>query len=178
MVLGAWYGAANTFNATIKPLLDKLPKPLWTTFDVGDYRNSLKNLAGGSIDTFEPNGHDTFYAKSLITPKNAPLTAQAERAFITYLTNQGFDTDLVCACVVTKPMDAGAENPRSGRDGSFKLDSLATRTLQSRLFQPEKRLFRIVTPCSSGSCMATRKATNHLSLALASPLSVESPTVS
>ncbi|TEB26805.1 glucooligosaccharide oxidase [Coprinellus micaceus] len=96
MVLGAWYGAANTFNATIKPLLDKLPKPLWTTFDVGDYRNSLKNLAGGSIDTFEPNGHDTFYAncKSLITPKNAPLTAQAERAFITYLTNQGFDTDL------------------------------------------------------------------------------------
>ncbi|KAJ3542740.1 hypothetical protein NMY22_g3402 [Coprinellus aureogranulatus] len=94
MVSGAWYGAADAFNSTIKPLLDNFPKPLWSTLDVGDYENSLKNLAGGSLDVSAPNGHDTFYAKSLITPQSAPLTQEAENAFITYIANEGFDTKL------------------------------------------------------------------------------------
>lgn len=93
---GAWYGAENKFNAAIKPLLDAMPrKAEWNSKQVGTYLDSLVNLAGGSLNVDAPDGHDTFYVKSLTTPTGQPVNAASQRAFMTYVANQGFDTNLV-----------------------------------------------------------------------------------
>ncbi|KAF5342404.1 hypothetical protein D9611_001388 [Ephemerocybe angulata] len=93
-IAGGWYKPAAQLNATLKPFLDRMPEPSSSSFDIGDYLNSAKNLAGGSLDTTAPNGHDTFYAKSLITPERAPMDEKARRAFITYIANEGFGLDV------------------------------------------------------------------------------------
>lgn len=95
MVTGVWYGPANGFDATLKPLLDILPKPSWSNKDVGDYLNSLESLGEGSIGVTKPEPKDTFYAKSLLTPENKPLNAEAQKPFITYLAQTGFDAKVV-----------------------------------------------------------------------------------
>ncbi|KAJ3548897.1 hypothetical protein NMY22_g1087 [Coprinellus aureogranulatus] len=91
MVTGVWYGPANGFDAALKPLLDILPKPSWNNKNVGDYLNSLIQLGEGSISVTAPEPKDTFYAKSLITPESKPLNAEAQKPFITYLAQNGFD---------------------------------------------------------------------------------------
>ncbi|KAJ3536720.1 hypothetical protein NMY22_g5907 [Coprinellus aureogranulatus] len=94
LLSGTWYGPAEELESVLGPLLDVLPTPRSGTFDVGDYLNSVKNLAGGSLDVSAPNTHSTFYVKSLITPQKEPLTVEAMNAFIAYIANEGFDTDL------------------------------------------------------------------------------------
>ncbi|KAJ3548899.1 hypothetical protein NMY22_g1086 [Coprinellus aureogranulatus] len=95
MFSGAWYGAANKFDAAIKPLLDTMPrKAEWNSKTVGTYLDSVVSLAGGSLNVDAPDGHDTFYVKSLTTPTGQPVTAAAQKAFMTYVANQGFDTNL------------------------------------------------------------------------------------
>ncbi|KAJ3515601.1 hypothetical protein NMY22_g14413 [Coprinellus aureogranulatus] len=92
---GVWYGAANKFDAAITPLLNAMPRKAdWNSKKVGTYLASLVNLAGGSLSVDGPNGHDTSYVKSLTTPTGQPVTAVAQKAFVTYLANQGFDTKL------------------------------------------------------------------------------------
>lgn len=95
LLSGTWYGPADELEPVLRPLLAELPTPRSSTFDVGDYLNSVKNLAGGSLDVSGPGAHSTFYVKSLITPQSEPLTVDAMKAFITYIANEGFDTDLV-----------------------------------------------------------------------------------
>jgi hypothetical protein len=98
MLSGAWYGAAGGLDAAINPLLDIIPqKPLWSNKKVGTYLDSLKSLAGGSLSVTAPDTHDTFYAKSLITPNDSKkqVLAPAQKEFMTYLGNTGFDSKLV-----------------------------------------------------------------------------------
>ena len=98
MLSGAWYGAAGGLDAAIKPLLDIIPqKPLWSNKKVGTYFDSLNSLAGGSLSVDAPDTRDTFYAKSLITPNDSKkqVLAPAQKEFMTYLGNTGFDSKLV-----------------------------------------------------------------------------------
>lgn len=94
---GGWYGPARDFNATIAPLLAKMPKGPKVTLTVGTYLNSVAYLAGGSLDTqSKPDGHDTFYAKSLMTPESSPMSTAALNAFARYLGNEGYTSKTVC----------------------------------------------------------------------------------
>ncbi|KAF8886861.1 glucooligosaccharide oxidase [Gymnopilus junonius] len=94
-ITGGWYAAASQFNAVIAPLLAKLPKPSGTTITPGTYINSVQVLGGlGRLNTTSvPDSTDTFYAKSLMTPENAPMSTASMTAFMNYLANQGFGTN-------------------------------------------------------------------------------------
>lgn len=96
-LVGGWYGAASKLNATISPLLAKLPKNPKTSLNVGTYINSVKALAGSqSLDTSTaPDVHDTFYAKSLMTPASSPMSPAAIKAFMNYLAHEGFASTTV-----------------------------------------------------------------------------------
>jgi len=96
-ISGAWYAANSKFQATISPLLSKLP----ATSYVGDltqrtYIGSVTQVAQGTpINAPLPQPKDTFYAKSLMTPQGSPIPSAAVTAFTTYLTNQGWNTATV-----------------------------------------------------------------------------------
>ncbi|KAJ6474670.1 glucooligosaccharide oxidase [Mycena vitilis] len=91
---GAYYGPASKFNATVAPYLKTLPKPSWSTISPGSYINSVSVLAGQNLNTSTaPDGNDTFYTKSLMTPSAAPMSAAAIKAFVTYMAVQGVASD-------------------------------------------------------------------------------------
>ncbi|KAG6916113.1 hypothetical protein DXG01_008388 [Tephrocybe rancida] len=92
---GGWYAPIETLNATVQPLLSQIPATSRTSFFTGTYLQTAENLAGGSLDTKSaPDGHDTFYAKSLMTPGNSPMSEQALLAYTTYLANEGFAAEV------------------------------------------------------------------------------------
>jgi hypothetical protein len=97
-ITGGWYGAASGLNATIAPLLANLPSNPQTTLNVGTYINSVQVLAGSqSLNTATaPDVHDTFYAKSLMTPASSPMSSAAITGFMSYLANEGFASTTVC----------------------------------------------------------------------------------
>jgi len=92
---GGWYSPIENLNATIIPLLHQLPATSRTSFFTGTYLATAENLAGGSLDTkLAPDGHDTFYAKSLLTPESSPMSDAAILAYTRYLANQGFSAEV------------------------------------------------------------------------------------
>lgn len=90
---GGWYGPADQFQSVIAPFLAKVPKPASTSLTPGTYINSVQFLGGlGRLNTSSsPDGHDTFYAKSLMTPEASPMSNAARTAFMSYLANDGFN---------------------------------------------------------------------------------------
>ncbi len=48
----------------------------------------------------QPDNTDTFYAKSLMTPEGAPMSAQALQAFMNVVANEGFTTETVSEFVL------------------------------------------------------------------------------
>ncbi|KAH9484713.1 Carbohydrate oxidase [Psilocybe cubensis] len=89
---GGWYLPFDSLNATLKPFMDVMPPPRTISFDTGDYLHSAINLAGGSLDTTSaPDGTDTFYAKSLMTPEKEPMSDKALLAWMNTLANEGFN---------------------------------------------------------------------------------------
>ncbi|KAF8633808.1 hypothetical protein AX15_001249 [Amanita polypyramis BW_CC] len=92
---GGWYGPENQFNAVIAPYLAKVRQPDSTKFKVGSYIESVEYLGGlGTLDTSSPDSSDTFYVKSLITPTASLIPEAAFYAFMKYIANQGFQTNL------------------------------------------------------------------------------------
>ena len=94
---GGWYAPAEQFDAVIAPLLYNLPTPSKKTITPGTYIESVQNLGGlGRLDTSGiADTHDTFYAKSLMTPEASPMTLDALNAFMSYLGSAGFTADTV-----------------------------------------------------------------------------------
>lgn len=93
---GGWYGPASGLTGVLDPLLQQMPKGPKITLKPGSYIDSVMYLAGGSLDTTsKPDIHDTFYAKSLMTPESSPMPAAAINAFVTYLANTGFTSNTV-----------------------------------------------------------------------------------
>ncbi|KAK2464781.1 hypothetical protein APHAL10511_003199 [Amanita phalloides] len=91
---GGWYGPAQNFSAVIAPWLSRVPQPDRTTLTPGSYINSVTYLGGGTLDTSAPDRHDTFYAKSLMTPSASPISDAALGAFMNYMANEGSKTDV------------------------------------------------------------------------------------
>ncbi|KAG6829565.1 hypothetical protein H0H92_004112 [Tricholoma furcatifolium] len=94
-LVGGWYAPVSGLNSTLGPLLAQLPPGPTTSLQTGTYLDSVRILAGGSLDVSSPDTHDTFYAKSLMTPESEPMNEQALTAFVGYLANQGFSSPTV-----------------------------------------------------------------------------------
>ena len=94
---GGWYAPADQFAAVIARLLDTLPPPSRQSVNPGTYIESVQHLGGlNMLNTTDiPDIHDTFYAKSLMTPEASPMTSTALNAFMTYLGNTGFTANTV-----------------------------------------------------------------------------------
>ena len=94
---GGWYAPADQFAAVISPYLDNLPTPSAQTVTPGSYIDSVQTLGG--LNRLNTTGiadiHDTFYAKSLMTPEASPMTIDALNAFMSYAGDTGFTADTV-----------------------------------------------------------------------------------
>ncbi|KAG6863700.1 hypothetical protein C0993_010590 [Termitomyces sp. T159_Od127] len=95
VLLGGWYAPAEGLGSTLAPLLSQLPDVSKFFIQTGTYLKSAIILANGSIDTRSaPDGHDTFYAKSLMTPEREPISEKALLAFVKYIANEGFTSQM------------------------------------------------------------------------------------
>ena len=96
-LIGGWYAPADEFAAVIAPLLDNLPPPSVQSVTPGTYIESVQNVGG--LDRLNTTGipdfHDTFYAKSIMTPEASPMTGMAINALMSYLGDAGFTADTV-----------------------------------------------------------------------------------
>ena len=94
---GGWYGPEDKYANVIAPFLVNLPPPSGSTLTPGSYIDSVQFLGGlGRLSTTGiPDTHDTFYAKSLMTPEASPMTLTALNAFMSYLGSAGFTADTV-----------------------------------------------------------------------------------
>ena len=96
---GGWYGPTDQFASVIAPLLNTLPPPSGQTITPGTYIESVQYL-GGLMGRLNTSGiadtHDTFYAKSLMTPEASPMNIIALNNFMGYLGDAGFTADTVC----------------------------------------------------------------------------------
>ncbi|KAF8219076.1 FAD-binding domain-containing protein, partial [Tricholoma matsutake] len=96
---GGWYGPAGGLNTTIAPFLSQIPTSPRTILNVGTYINSVEIFGryGGypSINTSTgPDFHDTFYAKSIMTPESSPMSISAITAFMNCLAYEGFSSTM------------------------------------------------------------------------------------
>ncbi|EIM87014.1 FAD-binding domain-containing protein [Stereum hirsutum FP-91666 SS1] len=86
-IVGLYEGSQDSFNGVIGSLLDSMGTP--DSSDVKEYGwiEALEWLGGAdTISTAAaPDTHDTFLAKSLVTPMSAPLTAETYTAWANYL---------------------------------------------------------------------------------------------
>lgn len=95
---GGYYGESEaTLNATLAPLLKKLPPYSWSSLDGdGTYIGSVMELAGGTLNTHTAlDVNDTFYAKSLMTPESEIINLKAATAFMEFLATEGFNSETV-----------------------------------------------------------------------------------
>ena len=94
---GGWYAPADQFEAVVAPLLATLPAPANVTLTPGSYIDGLQRIGGlGRLDTTStPDVPNTFYAKSLMTPEESPMSCEAITAFMNYLSNEGFEESTV-----------------------------------------------------------------------------------
>ncbi|KAF9254787.1 hypothetical protein L218DRAFT_992166 [Marasmius fiardii PR-910] len=103
-VSGGWYSSSpdkteneKALNASLAPLLKSLPPPTGSSREGnGTYINTVEILSNSDkgLDTSTVEGNDTFYAKSLMTPESQPMNDEACLSFMTYLADDGFDSDL------------------------------------------------------------------------------------
>jgi hypothetical protein len=85
---GGYYGSKPSLASVIAPFLSKLRKPDTINITPGSYISSVQYLGGlGTLSTSLPDGRDTFYAKSLMTPS---ISENALHAFTNYAANQAF----------------------------------------------------------------------------------------
>ncbi|GLB44952.1 putative oxygen-dependent FAD-linked oxidoreductase family protein [Lyophyllum shimeji] len=89
-LVGGWYAPVQGLQAVLAPFLRQMPANPEVTLNTGTYLNSVRVLAGGSLDTKPPESHDTFYVKSLMTPTNSPMSDAAVLALSRYLSVEGF----------------------------------------------------------------------------------------
>ena len=92
---GAWYGPADQFAAVIAPFLKTLPPPSRQSITAGTYIQSVETIGGRLNTTGIADKHDTFYAKSIMTPEKEPMSTKALNAFMAYLGDSGYTADTV-----------------------------------------------------------------------------------
>jgi hypothetical protein len=91
---GAWHGDPALLNGTVAPFLAAMPPLNAVIFTPGNWIESVLVLAGGTLNTSTaPDGTDTFYAKSLMTPEASPMSHAARTSFMSHVAHAGFTTN-------------------------------------------------------------------------------------
>ena len=97
LLTGGWYAPADQFAAVIAPFLATLPQPTSHKLTVGTYIDIVQSIGG--LDRLNtsgiPESPNTFYAKSLMTPEESPMSNASTTSFANYLANEGFGTNTV-----------------------------------------------------------------------------------
>lgn len=98
-ITGGFFGESEAaLNKTFAPFLAVMPPPTNIRYTGnGTWISALEDLGGGVLDTHTagPDGTNTFYAKSLMTPQDDLMTYKASEAFMKYLAYEGYASDTV-----------------------------------------------------------------------------------
>ncbi|KAJ7584139.1 glucooligosaccharide oxidase [Mycena floridula] len=93
---GGYYGPIANFNATVSPFLSLFPEPPTPAFITsGDWLSGLEavSFGVGPLNTSTaPDPSSAFYAKSLMTPEETPMTQEAMGALLHYLGYDAYDS--------------------------------------------------------------------------------------
>ncbi|KAJ7584138.1 glucooligosaccharide oxidase [Mycena floridula] len=93
---GGYYGPIANFNATVSPFLSLFPEPPTPAFITsGDWLSGLNAISFGvgPLNTSTaPDPSSAFYAKSLMTPEETPMTQEAMSALLHYLGYDAYDS--------------------------------------------------------------------------------------
>ncbi|PFH53654.1 Glucooligosaccharide oxidase [Amanita thiersii Skay4041] len=94
-LFGGWYGQEDNLKKILNPYLASLPKPSNGKFTTGSFIDSVTYVGGlGTLNVhIKPDATDTFYAKSLMTPENSPISDAALNAFMSYMANDGYKSN-------------------------------------------------------------------------------------
>ncbi|KAK0242942.1 glucooligosaccharide oxidase [Armillaria nabsnona] len=96
-ITGGFFGESEAaLNKTFAPFLAVMPPPTNIRYTGnGTWISALEDLGGGVLDTHTagPDGTNTFYAKSLMTPQDDLMTYKASEAFMKYLAYEGYTSD-------------------------------------------------------------------------------------
>ncbi|THU98373.1 FAD-binding domain-containing protein [Dendrothele bispora CBS 962.96] len=91
---GGYWGPHEDFNSTIAPFMNTFPTPQSQNVTSGNWLEGLEALVFGALNTSTMiESRDTFYAKSVMTPEQVPMTEEAMKAFITYLGTEGISSN-------------------------------------------------------------------------------------
>ncbi|KAH8827633.1 hypothetical protein DL96DRAFT_1708964 [Flagelloscypha sp. PMI_526] len=94
-LFSAFWGPTEDFDALIQKFTSQVPSSTEVTSPekktTGTWMDALKVIMG-DLSTTNPDGTDTFYAKSLLTPQGSPMTDEAINSYVDYLANEGFDS--------------------------------------------------------------------------------------
>ncbi|KAF8529241.1 hypothetical protein BU17DRAFT_37576 [Hysterangium stoloniferum] len=90
---GNYYGTLSKAKSVLAPLVASVGHGGTLTTKALGWIEGLEAFAGGdgTLNTSAPDGHDTFFAKSLITSQ--PSSNASIKSWITYLATQGDSTD-------------------------------------------------------------------------------------
>ncbi|KAG7447559.1 glucooligosaccharide oxidase [Guyanagaster necrorhizus] len=93
---GGWYGdSIDTLQSVLDPFLQSMPPVDGQFSGNGTYIDSVQILGDGVVNTKAagPDKTDTFYAKSLMTPEEQPITLDAFEAYMKYLAYEGYNSE-------------------------------------------------------------------------------------
>jgi len=92
-VSGVYNGHTQQQFLTLwQTLLNTLPPPTSSTYREANWINTLLNFAGQStlsVAATNYNDHNTFYAKSLVTPESNPMSLASMTSFFNYANDAG-----------------------------------------------------------------------------------------
>ncbi|KAF8514055.1 hypothetical protein JB92DRAFT_172397 [Gautieria morchelliformis] len=90
---GNYYGSASQFQAVIAPLMGSLPSGASLSANALGWIEGLVALSGSNtLSTAQPDTHDTFFAKSLVT--SSPSSSTSILSWINYLATSGTSSDV------------------------------------------------------------------------------------
>ncbi|EPS97931.1 hypothetical protein FOMPIDRAFT_55287 [Fomitopsis schrenkii] len=93
-LVGSYYGSPDQFSAIVQPFLNAMTSPLQV--NVTSWLENLVLLAGGplaSMPTSVATENNTFYAKSLTTPSDQPMSHEAIATLASWMSVEGWYTD-------------------------------------------------------------------------------------
>jgi hypothetical protein len=97
---GGWYGESEQFTHVISPFLNNMPRYTERNVSHGSYYESVVFFSRRlQIYPDVPSPPSRFYAKSLMTPENAPLSLCAIEAFTNTLAVEGHN-DLIVSILL------------------------------------------------------------------------------
>ncbi|KAH9840539.1 uncharacterized protein C8Q71DRAFT_888993 [Rhodofomes roseus] len=95
-LVGSYYGSPDQYSAIVQPFLDAMPNQTAPAqVNVTSWLDNLVLLAGGPIASTpqsRASENNTFYAKSLTTPSDQPMSEEAITALASWMSVEGWYT--------------------------------------------------------------------------------------